>query len=89
LFNPLPPTKRTSLNPIPPHPSQSSDQKPYRHNPPPFSEITIPQPKVSFGKSLGKSNGKYFFRIDAKNFSLAFEGWRVDPYQIIETRGKF
>jgi hypothetical protein len=38
---------------------------------------------------LGQSNGKASFRIDAKQFTLAFDGGRVDPYQIIETRGKF
>uniref|UniRef100_A0A2N9J584 UBC core domain-containing protein n=1 Tax=Fagus sylvatica TaxID=28930 RepID=A0A2N9J584_FAGSY len=88
------PTERPSFNPIPSWPTQLSTQKPnnFDHNTPPFSKTTIPTIPISkayIGHPLGKTNGKASFRIDAKQFTLAFDGGRVDPYQIIETRGKF
>uniref|UniRef100_A0A2N9GJ10 Reverse transcriptase zinc-binding domain-containing protein n=1 Tax=Fagus sylvatica TaxID=28930 RepID=A0A2N9GJ10_FAGSY len=85
--------QRPSFNPTFP-PPQASIQTPFHfgHNPPLPSGTTIPaipQQHACTRPLLGKPIGKAFFRIDAKHFTLGFDGGRVDPYQIIETRGKF
>uniref|UniRef100_A0A2N9I4J4 Reverse transcriptase domain-containing protein n=1 Tax=Fagus sylvatica TaxID=28930 RepID=A0A2N9I4J4_FAGSY len=77
-----------------PYPSQPS--LPINPIAPKLTHISQPrthQPQTSGRQALGRqaSKGvqKHSFRVGAKLFSLAFDGGRTAPYQVIEKRGKY